>query len=181
MSLILQLPSHLALSVLSPLSSYKWMGLGWFGLGSLCGAVIWAPLCGAKGSPQVKKNGKKRGHCPHVGEGGQPQFPFLAQIYRNLSGPQITQKLTQTPWKYNFLSHFFVIFRPFRSLLIQWVQGVWFLIILRAFYIKMSRVASRIYALLSVIRQQMSPFDPFRGGGDCPKGQCPLFLPFFFI
>ena len=71
----------------------------------------------------------------------QPQFPFLAQIYRNLSGPQITQKLTQTPWKYNFLSHFFVIFRPFRSLLIQWVQGVWFLIILRAFYIKMSRVA----------------------------------------
>ncbi len=75
------------------------------------------------------------------GGGGKPQFPFLAQIYQNLSGPQITQKLTQTPWKYNFLSHFFVIFRPFRSLLIQWVQGVWFLIILRAFYIKMSRVA----------------------------------------
>ena len=47
-----------------------------------------------------KKNGKKRGG------GGQPQFPFLAQIYRNLSGHQITQKLTQTPWKYNFLSHF---------------------------------------------------------------------------
>ena len=42
--------------------------------------------------------------------------------------------------------------------MIQWVQGVWFLIILRAFYIKMSRVASRIYALLLVIRQQMSPF-----------------------
>ena len=117
------------------------------------------------------------GHCPHVG-GGQPQFPFFAQIYRNLSGPQITQKLTQTPWKYNFLSHFFVIFRPFRSPMIQWVQGVWFLIILRAFYIKMSRVASRIYALLSVIRQQMSPFDPFRGGG-CPKGTMSPFLPFF--
>ena len=93
------------------------------------------------GKPPNKKNGKKRGHCPHVGEGGQPQFPFFAQIYRNLSGPQITQKLTQTPWKYNFLSHFFVIFRPFRSPMIQWVQGVWFLIILRAFYIKMSRVA----------------------------------------
>ena len=131
------------------------------------------------GKPPSKKNGKKRGHCPHVG-GGQPQFPFFAQIYRNLSGPQITQKLTQTPWKYNFLSHFFVIFRPFRSPMIQWVQGVWFLIILRAFDIKMSRVASHIYALLSVIRQQMSPFDPFRGGG-CPKGTMSPFLPFFLL
>ena len=112
--------------------------------------------------------------------GGQPQFPFFAQIYRNLSGPQITQKLTQTPWKYNFLSHFFVIFRPFRSPMIQWVQGVWFLIILRAFYIKMSRVASRIYALLSVIRQQMSPFDPFRGGG-LPKGDMSPFFTVFFV
>ena len=130
------------------------------------------------GKPPNKKNGKKRGHCPHVG-GGQHQFPFFAQIYRNLSGPQITQKLTQTPWKYNFLSHFFVIFRPFRSPMIQWVQGVWFLIILRAFYIKMSRVASRIYALLSVIRQQMSPFDPFRGG--LPKGDMSPFFTVFFI
>ena len=129
------------------------------------------------GKPPSKKNGKKRGHCPHVRGGGQPQFPFFAQIYRNLSGPQITQKLTQTPWKYNFLSHFFVIFRPFKSPMIQWVQEVWFLIILRAFYIKVSRVASRIYALLSVIRQQMSPFDPFRGG--YPKRTCPLFYRFF--
>ena len=39
-------------------------------------------------------------------------------------------------------------------------------------------VASPIYALLSVIRQQMSPFDPFRGGV-AKRGQCPLFLPFF--
>ena len=131
------------------------------------------------GKPPNKKNGKKRGHCPHVG-GGQPQFPFFAQIYRNLSGPQITQKLTQTPWKYNFLSHFFVIFRPFRSPMIQWVQGVWFLIILRAFYIKMSRVASRIYALLSVIRQQMSPFDPFRGGV-AQRGHVPFFYRFFYL
>ena len=43
----------------------------------------------------------------------------------------------------------------------------------------MSRVASRIYALLSVIRQQMSPFDPFRGGGS-PKGDnVPFFYRFF--
>ena len=43
----------------------------------------------------------------------------------------------------------------------------------------MSRVASRIYALLSVIRQQMSPFDPFRGGG-LPKGDnVPFFYRFF--
>ena len=131
-----------------------------------------------KGSLQRKKTVKK-GTLSTRG-GGQPQFPFFAQIYRNLSGPQITQKLTQTPWKYNFLSHFFVIFRPFRSPMIQWVQGVWFLIILRAFYIKMSRVASRIYALLSVIRQQMSPFDPFRGGF-VQRGQCPLFYRFFYL
>ena len=26
----------------------------------------------------------------------------------------------------------------------------------------------------------MSPFDPFRGGGVAKRGQCPLFLPFFF-
>ena len=38
-------------------------------------------------------------------------------------------------------------------------------------------VASPIYALLSVIRQQMSPFDPFRGGV-AKRGQCPLFLQF---
>ena len=29
-----------------------------------------------------------------MGEGGQSQFINLAQIYRNLPGPQITQKLT---------------------------------------------------------------------------------------
>ena len=63
--------------------------------------------------------------------------------------------------------------------MIQWVQGVWFLIILRAFYIKMSRVASRIYALLSVIRQQMSPFDPFRGGGRQKGTMSPFFTVFF--
>ena len=40
-------------------------------------------------------------------------------------------------------------------------------------------VASRNYALLSVIRQQMSPFDPFRGGGS-PKGDnVPFFYRFF--
>ena len=27
----------------------------------------------------------------------------------------------------------------------------------------------------------MSPFDPFRGGGFAQRGQCPLFLPFFFL
>merc|ERR1712018_302948 len=53
--------------------------------------------------------------------------------------------------------------------------------ILRAFDIKMSRVASRIYALLSVIRQQMSPFGPFRGGG-MPKGDnVPFFYRFFYL
>ena len=52
------------------------------------------------------------------------------------------------------------------------------IVILRAFNIK--NVASPIYALLSVIRQQMSPFDPFRGGGVAKRGQCPLYLPFFF-
>ena len=41
-------------------------------------------------------------------------------------------------------------------------------------------VASPIYALLSVIRQQMSPFDPFSGGGS-PKGDnVPFFYRFFF-
>ena len=37
-------------------------------------------------------------------------------------------------------------------------------------------VASRIYALLSVIRQQMSPFDRLGGGGGAQSGQCPLFF-----
>ena len=104
------------------------------------------------GKPPNKKNGKKRGHCPHVG-GGQPQFPFLAQIYRNLPDPQITQKLTLDTLKIQFLSYFLSFLGHFKPLLIQGVQGVWFLVILRAFDIKMSRVASHIYALLSVIRQ----------------------------
>ena len=65
------------------------------------------------GKPPDKKNGKKRGHCPHVG-GGQPQFPFFAQIYRNLPDPPIAQKLTLDTLEIQFLSYFFVIFRPFR-------------------------------------------------------------------
>ena len=40
-------------------------------------------------------------------------------------------------------------------------------------------VASPIYAFLSVIRQQMSPFDPFRGGGR-QKGTMSPFLTVFF-
>ena len=56
------------------------------------------------------------------------------------------------------------------------------MVILRAFDIKI--VASRIYALLtevlSVIRQQMSPFYPGGGGGGIAQsGQCPLFPVFF--
>ena len=43
------------------------------------------------GKLSYKKNGKKRGHWPHVGGGGQPQFPFLSP---NLPDPQITQKWT---------------------------------------------------------------------------------------
>ena len=62
------------------------------------------------GKPSSKKNGKKRGHCPHVGEGGQPQFPFLAQIYRNLPGPQITQKLTLDTLEIQFFVTFFCHF-----------------------------------------------------------------------
>ena len=34
---------------------------------------------------------------------------------RGLPGSQITQKLTLTPWKYNFLSHFFVNFHDLRT------------------------------------------------------------------
>ena len=41
-------------------------------------------------------------------------------------------------------------------------------------------VASPIYALLSVIRQQMSPFDPFRGGGRQKGTMSPFFTVFFF-
>ena len=47
------------------------------------------------------------------------------------------------------------------------------IVILRAFNIK--NVASPIYALLSVIRQQMSPFDPFRGGGRQKGTMSPFF------
>ena len=68
------------------------------------------------------------------------------------------------------LTHGFYMFKEIVTLDI-------FLVILRTFDIKMSRVASRIYALLSVIRQQMSPFDPFRGG--LPKGDMSPFLSFF--
>ena len=40
-------------------------------------------------------------------------------------------------------------------------------------------VASPIYALLSVIKQQMSPFDPFRGGGRQKGTMSPFFTVFF--
>ena len=43
----------------------------------------------------------------------------------------------------------------------------------------MSNVASRIYAILSEIRQQMSAFDPFRGGG-APKADNVCFFYRFF-
>ena len=55
-----------------------------------------------------------------MGEGGQPQFPFLAQIYRNLPGPQITQKLTLDTLEIQFLSHFFVILGHF-SHIMAWI------------------------------------------------------------
>ena len=41
------------------------------------------------------------------------------------------------------------------------------------------KVVSRIYALLSVIRQQMSAFDPFRGGWG--GWAMSAFLPFFYM
>ena len=129
------------------------------------------------GKPSSKKKGKKRGHCLHVG--GSTPVPFFSPNLPKFIGSSNHPEINSNTLEIQFLSHFFVIFRPFRSLLIQWVQGVWFLIILRAFYIKMSRVASRIYALLSVIRQQMSPFDPFRGGV-CPKGTMSPFFTVFF-
>ena len=112
--------------------------------------------------------------------GGSTPVPFFCPNLPKFIGSSNHPEINSNTLEIQFFVTFFVIFRPFRSPMIQWVQGVWFLIILRAFYIKMSRVASRIYALLSVIRQQMSPFDPFRGGG-CPKGTMSLFLPFFYL
>ena len=96
---------------------------------------------------------------------------------------QITQKLTLDTLEIQFLSYFFCNFLGhFKPILIQGVQGVWFLVILRAFDIKMSRVASRIYALLSVIRQQMSPFFSFSfWGGVRQKGTMSPFLPFSWM
>ena len=112
------------------------------------------------------------------GGGGSTPVPFFCPNLPKFIGSSNHPEINSNTLEIQFFVTFFVIFRPFRSPIIQWVQGVWFLIISRAFYNIMSRVASRIYALLSVIRQQMSPFDPFRGGV-CPKGTCPLFLPFF--
>ena len=51
------------------LRSYKWIGLGmgWMGwMGSLCGAIVWAPLCGANnGIPvlhiRIWYTGRQRG------------------------------------------------------------------------------------------------------------------------
>ena len=116
------------------------------------------------------------------GGGGSTPVPFFSPNLPKFIGSSNHPEINSNTLEIQFFVTFFVIFRPFRSLLIQWVQGVWFLIILRAFYIKMSRVASRIYALLSVIRQQMSPFDPFRGGGGLPKGDnVPFFYRFFSL
>ena len=65
-----------------------------------CQWLYWRPVLlpgglwqnfSALGKLSYKKNGKKRGHCPHGGEGGQPQFPFFSP---NLPDPQITQKWT---------------------------------------------------------------------------------------
>ena len=60
------------------------------------------------GKPSNKKTVKK-GDIVHTG-GGQPQFPFLAQIYRNLPGPQITQKLTLDTLEIQFFVTFFCHF-----------------------------------------------------------------------
>ncbi len=114
--------------------------------------------------------------------GGSTPVPFFSPNLPKFTGSSNHPEINSRHLGNTIFCHiFFVIFRPFRSLLIQWVQVVWFLIILRAFYIKMSQVASRIYALLLVIRQQMSPFDPFRGGG-LPKGDnVPFFYRFFSL
>ena len=66
----------------------------------------------SKGSLQIRKTVKK-GDIVHMWGGGQPQFPFLAQIYRNLPDHQITQKLTLDTLKIQFLSYFLSFLRPF--------------------------------------------------------------------
>ena len=114
------------------------------------------------------------------GGGGSTPVPFFCPNLPKFIGSSNHPEINSNTLEIQFFVTFFVIFRPFRSPMIQWVQGVWFLIILRAFYIKMSRVASRIYALLSVIRQQMSPFDPFRGGV-AQRGHVPFFYRFFYL
>ena len=129
------------------------------------------------GKPSKKKNGKKKGTLSTRGGGSTPVpffCPNLPKFIGSSNHPEINSNTLEIQFFVTFFCH-----RPFWSPMIQWVQGVWFLIILRAFYIKMLRVPSRIYALLSVIRQQMSPFDPFRGG--LPKGDnVPFFYRFFY-
>ena len=73
-----------------PISLYQWTYL-------ICGQFS-LPNKGLRDA-LLKKNGKKRGHCPLVG-GGQPQFLFLSQ---NLPDSQITQKWTSdtTIWVSN--------------------------------------------------------------------------------
>ena len=54
------------------LQSYKWIGLGWDGLGSLCGAIVWAPLCGAnklaKPNILVELNDSKKNYFQPVSQ-----------------------------------------------------------------------------------------------------------------
>ena len=117
-----------------------------------------------------------------LGGWGSTPVPFLSQ---NLPDSQITQK-----WTFDTTIWVNMSLKSLRNgLLTPQYESIWVF-----WHHNMSQyesqitqkwtfdttiwVASPIYALLSVIRQQMSPFDPFRGGV-AKRGQCPLFLPFF--
>ena len=72
------------------------------GLASTLQVLKCLPLA-PKGSPDIKKNGKKRSQCdPRGGVGGSPPIPFFSP---NLPGPKINGKWTMHTDKFSTTCH----------------------------------------------------------------------------
>ena len=130
--------------------------------------VLWRVLTLLIREALLKKNGKKGDIVRSVGRGVNPSSFFKPKFTRFSNHSEMDF------WHHNM--------SQYEPLLVFWHHNM------SQYESQITQkwtfdttiwVASPIYALLSVIRQQMSPFDPFRGGV-AKRGQCPLFLPFFF-
>ena len=131
------------------------------------------------GKPCNKKNGKKRWQCHPRGEGGHPQYLFLAQIYQGLKS-LVNGLCTLTNWPQNVICVHTCMHCGLMCGIWDWQSTI--VEDLNDSQDPKHTLFCRenafvaIYALFS---DNKCPLFTRLGGGFAERGQCHLFLPFF--